>query len=48
MRVLRYFRNTKNTARTRQRKAAMWFQWSASPLKRKVTMTVNTIKDTTS
>ena len=43
-----YFRNTKNTARTRQKKAAMWFQWRASPLKMKVTTTVNTTKDTTS
>ena len=39
---------TKNTAITRQAKAATWFQCMPSPLKRKVMITVNTISDTTS
>lgn len=44
----RYFRNTKKTARTRHTKAARWFQWRASPLKRRVTTKVKTMRETTS
>lgn len=44
----RYFRNTKKTASTRQTNAAMWFQWRASPLKRRVTTKVKTMRETTS
>lgn len=43
-----YFRNTKKTASTRQTNAAMWFQWRASPLKRRVTTKVKTMRETTS
>ena len=43
-----YFRNTKNTARTRQAKAAMWFQWMGWPLKTNITMMVKTVREITS
>ena len=43
-----YFRKTKKTASTRQTNAAMWFQWRASPLKRRVTTKVKTMRETTS
>lgn len=39
---------TKNTARMRQRKAAKWFQWSCSPLKTNITITVKTVREITS
>lgn len=43
-----YFRKTKKTARTRHTKAARWFQWRDSPLKRRVTTKVKTMRETTS
>lgn len=39
---------TKNTAPTRQRKAATWFQWSFSPERKKTDMMVNTVRVITS
>ena len=43
-----YFRNTKNTASTRQAKAAMWFHWMGWPLKTNITMMVKTVSEITS
>lgn len=43
-----YFINTKYTAKTKQRKAARWFQCKDSPLNNKVENTVNTISVMTS
>ena len=43
-----YFKKTKKTARIRQRKAAIWFHWSPSPLNSRVTITVNTVREITS
>ena len=43
-----YFKNTKNTASTRQAKAAMWFHWMGWPLKTNITMMVKTVREITS
>lgn len=43
-----YFKNTKKTARIRQKKAAKWFHWSDWPLNITVTRTVNTVREITS
>ena len=43
-----YFMNTKYTARIRQTKAAMWFQWKVWPLNTNMVKAVNTVRETTS
>ena len=43
-----YFRKAKKTARTMQAKEATWFQWMASPLKKKVMMTEKMVREMTS
>ncbi len=43
-----YFRKAKKTARTRQAKAAKWFQWRDCPLKTNRTMMENTVREITS
>ena len=40
--------NTKYTARIRQTKAAIWFQWKVWPLKTSMVKAVNTVSETTS
>ena len=48
MLVISYLRNAKKTAATRHRKATPWFQCRGWPLKTRVTMTVKTVRETTS
>ena len=43
-----YLMNTKKTASTIQKKAAMWFHWMGCPLNTKVTMTVKMVREITS
>ena len=43
-----YLRKTKKTARTRQRKAAMWFHWRDWVRNMKRAITVKTVREITS
>ena len=43
-----YFKNTKNTAKIRQKNAAMWFHWSVWPLNITIAISVKTVNEITS